>query len=420
MSTLTAASSQPPNPLHPNPVDSLLGGDGNADQADPAVWKRRFHALQESVNAQNKSKRKSGNATPISQLGRGIRKVIFICGEIKDLVSESDNRCAYVEDPENPDLSSEFEELNDDEVEELKRDWERSHAAVQALNRLIPNFQKKIDNGSPEELNTFYVELQRGADSARSDDLNRIRACIADWLNATQPRPEILLNPSCRKNRGIQHDVTGQLLCPAEFDWSNLVVRAKLRAAEEKFDWLCSYHSRCFYARHNPTANRLESGYLKSTLLIRVYKAIFTSPSSAKNTPDEDEDVENMPPAKLQKISSGKSPLRRNVASKVHLNDKVTSRSIAYAAVQLHFNLQTAASWASIYGGFDYQGLYNYIVDFFDDAPGPEAKKRSKDLLDWWSSKIFSGAAVRRQTNTSASRKALRQQRAAPEGEEAA
>lgn len=110
-----------------------------------------------------------------------------------------------------------------------------------------------------------------------------------------------------------------------------------------------------------------------------------------------------MPPAKLQKISSGNRPLRRNVASKVHLNDKVTPRSIAYAAVQvrrfllcavlslsvagrqLHFSLQTAASWAPIYGGFDYRGLYNYVVDFFDDAPGPAAKRRSKELIDWWS-----------------------------------
>ncbi|KJA21502.1 hypothetical protein HYPSUDRAFT_102496, partial [Hypholoma sublateritium FD-334 SS-4] len=196
--------------------------------------------------------------------------------------------------------------------------------------------------------------LQRGADSARSDDLNRIRACVAHWLNTAQPRPEILLNPNCRKNRGIQHDVTGRLLCPAEFDWSDLVVRAKLRAGEENFDWLSSYHSRCFYAKYSPNANQLESGYLQSALLTQVYKAIFTSPSSAKNAPDEDDDVGNMPPARLQKTSSGKGRLRRNVASKVHLNDKATSRSIAYAAVQLHFSLQTAASWASIYGGFDY------------------------------------------------------------------
>ena len=62
------------------------------------------------------------NATPTSQLGRGIHKVVSICGEIKDLVAESDNHCAYMEDPDNPDLSGEFEELNEDEVEELKQE----------------------------------------------------------------------------------------------------------------------------------------------------------------------------------------------------------------------------------------------------------------------------------------------------------
>jgi hypothetical protein len=37
--------------------------------------------------------------------------------------------------------------------------WERSHTAVQELSRLIPNFRKKIDEGSPEELSEFYAEV---------------------------------------------------------------------------------------------------------------------------------------------------------------------------------------------------------------------------------------------------------------------
>jgi hypothetical protein len=37
--------------------------------------------------------------------------------------------------------------------------WERSHTAVRELSRLIPNFQKKIDEGSPEELSEFYAEV---------------------------------------------------------------------------------------------------------------------------------------------------------------------------------------------------------------------------------------------------------------------
>ncbi len=60
MSTPTGPSSQAPNPLHPN-ADDLLGDDGDVDAADPAVWKRRYHALQESVNSDKRSKRKSGS-----------------------------------------------------------------------------------------------------------------------------------------------------------------------------------------------------------------------------------------------------------------------------------------------------------------------------------------------------------------------
>ena len=56
----------------------------------------------------------------------------------------------------------------------------------------------------------------------------------------------------------------------------------------------------------------------------------------------------------------------------------------AYLRCQLHFNLQTAGSWTPVYGGFDYRGLYDYVVDFFEDTPGPAAKKRAQELLTWW------------------------------------
>jgi hypothetical protein len=79
--------------------------------------------------------------------------VIFLCGEIKDLVSDSDKHCAYLEDSDDIDLNNEFQGLNKDEVEDLKREcvymvvfvlfwladtlpsWERSYTAVQELNR---------------------------------------------------------------------------------------------------------------------------------------------------------------------------------------------------------------------------------------------------------------------------------------------
>jgi hypothetical protein len=63
------------------------------------------------------------NTTPTSLLGRGIRKVVFICGEIKILVSDSDKHSTYLEDQDDIDLNNEFEGLDKEEVDELKRKW---------------------------------------------------------------------------------------------------------------------------------------------------------------------------------------------------------------------------------------------------------------------------------------------------------
>ena len=49
--------------------------------------------------------------------------MVFICGEIKGLVSNSDKHRAYLEDPDDIDLNGEFDGLNGDEVEDLKREY---------------------------------------------------------------------------------------------------------------------------------------------------------------------------------------------------------------------------------------------------------------------------------------------------------
>jgi hypothetical protein len=66
----------------------------------------------------------------------------------------------------------------------------------------------------------------------------------------------------------------------------------------------------------------------------KVYKTIFTSPSSAAD--DCESEPENEAPLKAAKLSqSRKKATKRNVASKLHMNNKVTPWSIAYAAVQV-------------------------------------------------------------------------------------
>jgi hypothetical protein len=85
------------------------------------------------------------------------------------------------------------------------------------------------------------------------------------------------------------------------------------------------------------------------------------------------------------------------------MNQEVTPRSIAYAAVQvsldgwisvenpnskqlvqLHFALQTAGQWCRFYDDFDYEEFYNFVVDYFEADASPEARKAARELLDWW------------------------------------
>jgi len=136
-------------------------------------------------------------------------------------------------------------------------------------------------------------------------------------------------------------------------------------------------------------------------VFLQVYKSIFTLSFLAQNILDEENNTENMPPIKLQKTLSNNS-VHHNVASKLHLNDKVTPQSVAYSAIQVCVYIMVSyfvpcLSWtmttSSIstcklqvhYGEFDYQGLHNYVVNLFEDTPGPAAKKYVQELLNWWS-----------------------------------
>ena len=71
-------------------------------------------------------------------------------------------------------------------------------------------------------------------------------------------------------------------------------------------------------------------------LVLQVYKSIFTSSSSAKDIQlQKERHDENTPPEKLQRVLSSSKPVCHSMATKLHLNGKVTPRSIAYSAVHV-------------------------------------------------------------------------------------
>lgn len=70
----------------------------------------------------------------------------------------------------------------------------------------------------------FIFQLIAGANSARSDDTSCVKPKVAEWLNMrlTGVPMDQHLALSRRDGRGLQHDMTGRLLCPIKYDWDDL------------------------------------------------------------------------------------------------------------------------------------------------------------------------------------------------------
>ncbi|KAG1769819.1 hypothetical protein EDD22DRAFT_760470, partial [Suillus occidentalis] len=108
------------------------------------------------------------------------------------------------------------------------------------------------------------------------------------------------------------------------------------------------------YNKYTADQDNLEEGLFKSTILLQAFKAIFTSPSSAKEVACDGDGaniIENNRQARRD-VYSGKK-VTTHVAQIIKMH-KVTPRSIAYAACQLQFVLSSVTSWRSVDGDFDY------------------------------------------------------------------
>jgi hypothetical protein len=65
----------------------------------------------------------------------------------------------------------------------------------------------------------WHIQLQKGADGACGDDANTLKSSVASWLNEQDPHPVPLFAIREKQGRGFNHDITGRLLCPVDYDW---------------------------------------------------------------------------------------------------------------------------------------------------------------------------------------------------------
>ncbi|KAJ7017045.1 hypothetical protein C8F04DRAFT_1406333 [Mycena alexandri] len=393
--------------------------DDNIPNDDIPDFKAAYFALKASneIEAVKKRKRGPGKTVSTQAMGRGIRMLAVLFGEISTTVTDAEAYIAEGRFEEN-DFDEFSPDLTDEQLEHLaeKRECERNLVAYQQILRLVPGIQSKLQ-GDPADLIDFYAQLQKGANDSRSENVGTITKSVASWINADRDRPDIAIfdhTPAIltqagesvrqyahplfedRGNRGVEHDICGGLLTCIEHDWTQEDIRDGLRDSSLAINQ--SFYCRVFYLDFQGDPENVAKGFLQSRYMVKGYKAVFTGPASAKF-----EEFENIPPEKRLKTTTGRRSTRKPPCDIFHMGGKVTPRSIAYIAVILHFALTNAAIWTSEYYKFSYPQMYNFIIDYFE-APraGTPQRERADKLLDWWNQQIFPNHAVSASTSRTA------------------
>ncbi|KAG2097257.1 uncharacterized protein F5147DRAFT_778060 [Suillus discolor] len=330
---------------------SLPDLSGVVPTSTEARAKCRIAALEEELESMRQERGiKQRKTTYYVAQGRAIHRMVMLYTSLEDLIAEND--CRYEEGS----------------PEDNTTEQDRLQCGYIVLAQVLPWLHAKLGQLDIDECQDMLKQLKRGADAARGDDTSTLKDLVASWVNQDF-RPSSLLKSDDKQMRGFVHNICGKLLCPLEWDWGDNRVKAGIR--DRMVDYIVSENSwpLFVYEKYMVNYGNLEQGLFKSKILVQAFKAIFTSPSSAREA-DGDGD--------------GADILKNNRRAR-----KVTSRSIAYVMCQVRFALSNISSWRTIDGDFDYEAFWNNVVDFFKDVPGPVAQCRVNQLLEWWSRKVF-------------------------------
>ncbi|KJA25460.1 hypothetical protein HYPSUDRAFT_134698 [Hypholoma sublateritium FD-334 SS-4] len=304
---------------------------------------------KENVDALQLGPRKKPRSTdPLVHHGRHFGRTIHALCNIQALINNGIVRMG---------------ERADEPEESFTSQERREHRVFLELLRCIPGLEERLmSTESEEEVHAIAVMLQKGASSARSDDTKSLKSAIIDWLTAPG---EALIPPISRNvkiNRGFNHEVTGALLCPAGVDWSDQEIKDKLRTGELSVagdQWPIFLYNSYKYDENDPW-----KGLLQSSLLVKTFKHIFTSPSSVER----------------------EAKATRSGNARIHGMTSVTRASIAYAAVQARFALCSSNVFNRNDTTTDSERFYNSILELLEH---PDETAEVDRLLAWWNRHVF-------------------------------
>ncbi|KAG1791946.1 hypothetical protein EV424DRAFT_1336898, partial [Suillus variegatus] len=285
--------------------------------------------------------------------GRPIRRLVCLTERVEDLVAEFNRRIGL----------GAVNKSDADKMDSDDPDKNRRYRSFKKLMVWCPSARNLLRSSAEHEILAFaYNKLNEGSDGARGDDSASLKCAVADWLMERTPTPNPAIHRQDKSGRGFYNDVTGGLLCPVDYDWSNHTVRASIRDYHPDFritacSWPTFLYEDGCYDPQNPT-----NGLFKGKLLLKAFKRVFTSPTSTY-----EEQPADLAARSVRNKNSGERRTRRD----------------------LRFALSSAGSWRIVDDEFNHQEFYDNIVDYLELPPSPEAAKDVDDLLLWWNQKVF-------------------------------
>ncbi|KAF8833422.1 hypothetical protein BDN67DRAFT_986045 [Paxillus ammoniavirescens] len=176
--------------------------------------------------------------------GRGIRRLVSLSDRVEDLVNEADRRTCL-----------------DESVHEHTKDLPCSGLSTLKFPISLP------------------TPTERGADCAQGDDCASLKPAIVQWLMLVRPAPEPPLDPFEKTGRGFNHDITGCLLCPVDYDWRDAEHCSAIRDFHP--DFLVTEHNwpTFLYENEQYDPENCTKGLFKNKLLVQVHFALSSCSS---------------------------------------------------------------------------------------------------------------------------------------------
>ncbi|KAF8513796.1 hypothetical protein JB92DRAFT_2921992 [Gautieria morchelliformis] len=232
----------------------------------------------------------------------------------------------------------------------------------------------------PEEIRTrgvkeVVVNMEYARARGRSEDVKRVKDLMQS-LRAFRPA----LGADEKKSRGFNHPQIGRLLVSAQKvkQWDeDEEFRRRVKEGIETFR--PQDYPVFLYENDEVDPDNLLSGFLRSEILVRAYRAVMLGPSAIDGR------------GIGTRIRNGRGTGTRSRNGNAYLNymTDISIPSLSYIATVVHFGLSSQKAFyagGGDLGRFDYQTFYHSVADLL----GPERMAQPrKALLRWWKVKIF-------------------------------